>query len=84
MYCFPTFITHKIARPIMECSNIIVKSLLKGNTVEESVTKSHKNAKESILKLIHSKEPLAPASLHALVYNDEALSFEGESSSKII
>ncbi|MBI2559110.1 hypothetical protein HYW20_07355 [Candidatus Woesearchaeota archaeon] len=74
----------KIARPIMECSNIIVKSLLKGNTVEQSVKKSHENAKESILSLINSKEPLAPASLQALVANDSALDFKGDASAKIM
>ncbi len=73
-----------IARPIIECSNIIVKSLIKGNTVEESIKKSHEKAAGNILKLIYSKEPLAPASLQALVYNDEALSFKGEASAKII
>jgi len=73
-----------IAKPIIECSNIIVKSLIKGNNVEESIKKCHEKATDNILKLIYSKEPLAPASLQALVYNDEALSFEGESSAKII
>lgn len=73
-----------IAKPIIECSNIIVKSLIKGNNVEESIKKSHEKAADNILKLIYSKEPLAPASLQALVYNDEALSFKGESSAKIV
>lgn len=74
----------KIALPIIECSNIIIKSLIKGNTVEESVNKSHEKAVDNILKLIYSKEPLAPASLQALVSNDEALSFHGNGSAKII
>lgn len=74
----------RIAMPIIECSNIIVKSLIKGNTVEESVKKSHEKAVDDILKLIYSKEPLAPASLQALVYNDEALSFTGDASARII
>ncbi len=74
----------KIATPIIECSNIIVKSLLKGNNVEEAIRKSNEKAVDNILKLIYSKEPLAPASLQALVYNDEALSFKGEASAKII
>jgi len=73
-----------IARPIIECSNIIVKSLIKGNTVGVSIQKSHEKAADNILKLIYSKEPLAPASLQALVYNDEALAFKGDSSAKII
>jgi len=74
----------RIAKPIIECSNVIVKSLIKGNNVEESIKKSHEKAVDNILKLIYSKEPLAPASLQALVYNDEALSFKGEASAKII
>jgi len=74
----------RIARPIIECSNVIVKSLIKGNTVEESIKKSHEKAADNILKLIYSKESLAPASLHALVSNDEALSFKGDASAKII
>lgn len=74
----------EIATPIIECSNIVVKSLIKGNTVRESIRKSHEKAVDNILKLIFSKEPLAPASLQALVSNDEALSFKGESSAKIV
>lgn len=74
----------RIAKPIIECSNIIVKSLIKGNTVEESIKKSHEKAADNILKLIYSKEPLAPASLQALVYNDWALSFKGEAYAKIV
>lgn len=73
-----------IAKPILECSNIVVKSLLKGNTVSESIRKSHEKAADNIIKLVYSKEPLAPASLQALVSNDEALSFKGESSAKIV
>lgn len=74
----------EIAKPIIECSNIIVKSLIKGNNVEESIRKSHEKAVDNILKLIYSKEPLAPASLQALVSNDEALSFKGDAYAKIV
>ena len=79
-----TPLKNRIAKPIIECSNIILKSLIKGNSVEESIKKSHEKAADEILKLIYSKEPLAPASLQALVYNDEALSSKGEASAKII
>ncbi len=71
------------ARPIIECSNMVVKSLLKGNNVEESIRKSHEKAEDNIRKLIFSKEPLASAALYSLINNDEALSFEGEGSAKI-
>lgn len=68
----------KVARPIIECSNIVVQSLIKGNTVMESIRKSHEKAADNIIKLIYSKEPLASASLQALVANDSALDFEGK------
>lgn len=74
----------KIAKPIIECSNVIVKSLIKGNTVEDSIRKSHEKAADNIIRLIYSKELLAPASLQALVANDTSLSFKGECSAKII
>ena len=74
----------KVAKPIMECSNIVVKSLIKGNAVEESIKKSHQKAHNNVIKLIYSKEPLAAASLQALVANDGALAFKGEGSAKII
>ena len=74
----------KIARPIIECSNTVVKSLIKGNTVSESIRRSHERAADNILKLIYSTEPLAPASLQSLVANDGALAFKGEGSAKIV
>lgn len=74
----------KVAKPIIECSNIVVKSLIKGNTVNESIKRSHEKAVENILNLIYSKEPLAPASLQALVANDSALDFKGEDSAEIV
>lgn len=74
----------EVARPVIECSNVVVKSLIKGQTVQESIRRSHEKAVDTILKLIYSKEPLAPASLQALVYNDSALDFKGERSATII
>ena len=73
----------KVAKPIIECSNAVVKSLIKGNTVNEAIGKSHGKAADNILKLIYSKEPLAHASLQALFANDQALDFKGEGSAKI-
>jgi len=72
-----------VARPILECSNTIVKELIKGNTVGQAVKKSHEKSADYIIKLIYSKEPLAIASLQALVANDSALGFEGTDSAKI-
>ena len=74
----------EVARPIIECSNTVVKSLIKGNTVSESIKRSHEKAVDKILKLIYSKEPLAPASLQALVSNDSVLAFKGDGAAKII
>ena len=74
----------KVAKPVIECSNVVVKSLIKGNTVNESIRKSHEKAVDNILKLIYSKEPLAQASLQALVANDGALDFKGDGSAKIV
>ena len=72
-----------VAKPILESSNTVVKQLLKGHSVDKAVKKSHEKAADYILKLIYSKEPLASASLQALVSNDEALDYEGEASAKI-
>jgi len=73
----------EIAKPILECSNVIVKELIKGKPVDEAIKKSHEKSADYILELIYSKEPLAVASLQALVANDSTLGFEGASSAKI-
>ena len=73
----------KTAKPILECSNIIVGELVKGKTVGEAIKKSHEISANYILELIYSKEPLACASLAALIANDSALDFKGNSSVKI-
>ena len=72
-----------VAKPVLESSNVVIKELIKGKTVTEAVDKSHEKAANYILNLIYSKEPLAAASLQALVANDSALGFEGSSSAKI-
>ncbi|MFA4887309.1 MAG: hypothetical protein WC595_03795 [Candidatus Nanoarchaeia archaeon] len=72
-----------IIQPILESSNVVANELLKGKTVEEAVFASRKASADQILKLIYSKEPLAVASLQALMYNDMSLDFEGEAESKL-
>lgn len=72
-----------VAKPILECSNVIIKELLKRKTVNEAVKKSHKYAVRSIIELIYSKEPLVSPSLQAIIANDDALGFEGEASARI-
>ena len=73
----------EIAKPILECSNVIVRELIKGKTVYEAIKKSHEKSADYVLKLIYSKEPLAIVSLQALVANDSVLGFEGVSYAKI-
>ena len=72
-----------VAKPIIECSNVVVRSLIKGNSVTDAIRKSQEKAADNILKLIYSGEPLASASLQALVTNDGALEFKGDGSAKI-
>ena len=72
-----------VAKPVFECSNVIAEELIKGKTVDEAVRKSHEKSADSILELIYSKEPLAAASLQAVVTNDLALGYEGIPSAKI-
>lgn len=73
-----------IAKPIFEASNLIGISLLKGKTVKEAINISHGYSAKAILDLIYSEEPLASASLSAVMRNDEALDFEGIPSVKIV
>lgn len=72
-----------VAKPVLEGSNVIMRELLKGRTVDEAVRKSHEHAEKSIMELIYSKELLASASLQAIVANDGALGFEGDDSAKV-
>jgi hypothetical protein len=72
----------EVAKPILEGSNLIIIELLKGKTVHQSIQKSHEHAEKSILELIYSKEPLARASLPALIANDAALGYEGNPETK--
>lgn len=73
----------KIVKPIIESSNVVIKELIKSKTVSEAVKKSHEKSADYILELIYSKEPLAGATLQALVVNDFSLDFEGDPSAKI-
>ena len=79
--CHP--LKDRIAKPILECSNVVVEELIKGKRVDEAVKKSHEKSADYILELIYSKEPLAIASLQAVIANDSALDFKGLPSEKI-
>lgn len=71
-----------VARPELECSNLVMVELLKGKTVKEAIESSHNDANKKIIELIYSKEPWAPASLYALVFNDQSLGFKGNPEAK--
>lgn len=71
------------AKPILEGSNLIMTELLKGKTVGDAVKKSHDHASKTIMDLVYSKEPTASATLQALIANDSALGFAGDTKAKI-
>ena len=72
-----------VAKPIIEGSNVVMKELIKGKRVKEAIEKSHDYASKNIMDLIYSKEPLASASLAAIIYNDDALGFEGNGDASV-
>ena len=72
-----------VAKPILECSNNIVKDLIKNKTVNEAINNSHELTADYILKLIFSQELWAPATLQALIYNDKSLDYEGDKNAKV-
>ncbi len=66
------------ARIFFEPSNLLVSSLLKGNTAEEAVNKSINLSKKSILKLLKEKdEPGATASAMLLWNNMRGTAIHG-------
>jgi len=67
-----------VAKPVMESSNEIVKQLIKGNSVQESVEKSQKVSMRYITELIYSNDLYKGASLPALVNNLAALDYYGD------
>ena len=72
-----------LAKPVLEVSNVIPNSLIKGHTVEEAINNSHKVSEKHLLRLITSKEQYDRAILRAMVNNASALSFEGDRNAKI-
>lgn len=72
------------AKSVLECSNLIASQLLRGKSVKEAIEKSHERTDEEIVNLVYSQEPFASAALAALLHNDSALGFEGNSSARII
>ncbi len=72
-----------IATPLLEASNIIAISLLKGKTVKDAVNDSHEYAVKKILELIYSSDPWATMALQPLVVNDRLLAYEGNPDAKL-
>jgi len=71
------------AKLFLEPSNLIISSLLKGNTAEESVIKSNEMSKKNILKLLKEKEePGAVASMSLLWSNMQCLQISGNKGMK--
>jgi len=68
-----------IAKLFLEPSNLIVLSLLKGNTALEAVDKSANMTNKSIMRLLRSKEePGTMASMMILWNNSQSLDILGE------
>ncbi len=67
----------KTARLFFEPSNLIVISLLKGNTAEEAVKKSANLTKKTILKLLRTKEEGSMALISRLWNNMEGICISG-------
>ncbi len=69
----------KTAKLFLEPSNLIVESLLKGNSAEEAVDKSLNMSKKNIMKLLRAKdEPGAVASIMLLWSNIEGQEILGD------
>ncbi|MEK6845764.1 MAG: hypothetical protein AABY26_03325 [Nanoarchaeota archaeon] len=67
-----------VAKPIMECSNLVAGEIIQGKSVAEAVEKSHLEMTRTAEKYIYSSDPHASAILFALVNNDLALGFCGD------
>ncbi len=72
-----------LAKPVIEVSNSIPISIIKGHSVEESINNSKSLAEKHLLKLILSKEPNDRAVLRAMLNNISALDYEGKKDARI-
>jgi len=72
-----------LAKPVVEVSNAVPLSLIKGNSVEDAIGSSATIAEKHILKLILSKEQYDRVTLKAMINNLGALDYEGEKTAKI-
>jgi len=72
-----------LAKPVLEVSNAVPISIIKGNTVEDSIKNSGNIAQKHILKLLISSEQQDRATLRAMINNMDALGFEGNKKASI-
>jgi len=72
-----------LAKPVIETSNIVPISIIKGNTIENSIANATSIAEKHILKLLISSEQQDRATLKAIINNMGALGFEGDAKAKI-
>ncbi|MEK6954464.1 MAG: hypothetical protein AABX01_05620 [Candidatus Micrarchaeota archaeon] len=76
-----------MARPVLEASNQIPKSLINGSTASEAVDASHKFAKKQFLEILfsskYSEDLYLNGALMALVNNDLFLDMKGDKEAKI-
>lgn len=70
------------AAPVLDVSNTVPLSLLKGASTEEAVQNCHYHANKLIIKMLTTEEPYYNAALRALVHNDRVLGFEGDSDAR--
>lgn len=65
------------AKPVLNASNAVAHSLIKGHTVKEAVNNAKIQAYKWMGKMLSSEEPYNGATFRALLSNDIQLSFEG-------
>lgn len=73
-----------VAKPVMECSNVVASEIIKGKSIAEAVEKSHFETSRKIGDHIYSEDPHASAILFALSHNDSSLGFCGDKEAKKI
>lgn len=72
-----------VAKPVMECSNIVASELIRGKSVAEAVEKSHLEMAKAAERYIYSEDPHASAILFALSNNNSSLGFCGDKNATI-
>jgi hypothetical protein len=71
----------RIAGPVVDASNLVAESIIRGQSVENSIRKSHELTAKMMLDLIYSQDPYDGATLAAISMNDSSLDYEGDGGS---